>query len=85
MLLGIRRLRCVFYLDIALVCLATPLSAQRDRTRSPHGNLNIPCENCHVANAWRPIRTQPEFDHNKTNYPLRGMHEKVLCAHELNR
>jgi nitrate/TMAO reductase-like tetraheme cytochrome c subunit len=22
----------------------------------------------------------PEFDHNKTNYPLRGMHEKVECV-----
>jgi hypothetical protein len=22
----------------------------------------------------------PEFDHNKTKYPLRGMHEKVQCA-----
>jgi nitrate/TMAO reductase-like tetraheme cytochrome c subunit len=22
----------------------------------------------------------PEFDHNKTNYPLRGMHEKVTCV-----
>ena len=49
-------------------------------THSPHGNLNIPCQNCHTANAWRPIRSVPEFDHNQTRYPLRGMHQAVTCA-----
>ena len=48
-------------------------------TRSPHGPLAIPCENCHISSGWRPIRAVPEFDHNKTKYPLRGMHEKVQC------
>src|SRR5713226_1586281 len=52
---------------------------QRETTRSPHGPLAIPCENCHTAAGWRPIRAVPEFDHNKTTYPLRGMHEKVQC------
>jgi nitrate/TMAO reductase-like tetraheme cytochrome c subunit len=42
--------------------------------------LKIPCEDCHTASGWRPIRAVPEFDHNKTKYPLRGMHEKVQCA-----
>src|SRR5713226_8196223 len=53
---------------------------QRETTRSPHGALAIPCENCHTATGWRPIRAVPEFDHNKTRYPLRGMHEKVQCT-----
>ncbi|PYT73061.1 MAG: hypothetical protein DMG39_07605, partial [Acidobacteria bacterium] len=53
---------------------------QRQTTRSPHGELAIPCENCHTATAWRPIKAVPEFDHNKTKYPLRGMHEKVECT-----
>src|SRR5467141_3772543 len=53
---------------------------QRETTRSPHGALAIPCENCHTATGWRPIRAVPEFDHNKTSYPLRGMHEKVQCT-----
>src|SRR3981189_3515835 len=52
---------------------------QRETTRSPHGALAIPCENCHTATGWRPIRAVPEFDHDKTSYPLRGMHEKVQC------
>jgi hypothetical protein len=41
--------------------------------------LQVPCENCHTAAGWKPIRAVPEFDHNKTKYPLRGMHEKVAC------
>jgi hypothetical protein len=48
-------------------------------TRSPHGNLNIPCQNCHTLSGWKPIRSVPEFDHNQTRYPLRGMHEGVGC------
>jgi hypothetical protein len=50
------------------------------QTRSPHGNLNIPCQNCHTSLGWKPIRAVPEFDHNKTSYPLRGMHENVSCT-----
>ncbi len=50
-------------------------------TRSPHGpKLTVPCENCHSAAAWRPIKRRPEFDHNQTKYPLRGMHEGVKCT-----
>ncbi|MGH9681591.1 MAG: cytochrome c3 family protein, partial [Candidatus Acidiferrales bacterium] len=54
--------------------------AQRQPTRSPHGPLNIPCENCHTATSWAPIRAVPEFNHDSTGYPLRGMHEKVYCT-----
>ncbi len=49
-------------------------------THSPHGNLNVPCQNCHTASAWKPIRAIPEFDHNQTKYPLRGMHQSVACT-----
>src|SRR6266403_137131 len=59
---------------------ASAPAPQRETTRSPHGALAIPCENCHTATGWRPIRAVPEFDHNKTRYPLRGMHEKVECT-----
>ena len=49
-------------------------------TRSPHGNLNIPCQNCHTLSGWKPIRNVPEFDHNQTRFPLRGMHQGVACT-----
>lgn len=54
--------------------------APDSQTRSPHGPLAIPCENCHSQTSWKPIRAVPEFDHNKTSYPLRGMHAKVDCV-----
>jgi NMD protein affecting ribosome stability and mRNA decay len=49
-------------------------------THSPHGNLSLPCQNCHTAAAWKPIRANPEFDHNQTRYSLRGMHAAVSCT-----
>jgi hypothetical protein len=70
---------------IAVLCLAfsgLPGTAQAQEsagTHSPHGNLNVPCQNCHTPEGWRPIRAVPEFDHNQTRYPLRGMHEAVTC------
>ena len=48
-------------------------------TQSPHGRLDIRCENCHTAQGWTPIRAVPEFEHRKTGFPLRGLHSKVPC------
>ncbi len=67
-----------------VLLFATPaLDAQTPQpyanTRSPHGALNVPCQNCHTLNGWKPIRSIPEFDHNETRYPLRGMHQGVTC------
>ena len=47
---------------------------------NPHGPLKVACGNCHTTTAWRPIRTQPEFNHDaETSFPLRGMHAGVAC------
>jgi hypothetical protein len=54
-------------------------SVPRAQVRSPHGNLNTPCENCHTFTSWRPIRSIPEFNHDKTHYPLRGGHANLSC------
>ena len=53
-------------------------------THSPHGNLNIPCQNCHTAQGWKPIRAVPEFDHNQTRYPL-ARHAPVRDLHAMPR
>jgi len=74
------RVLCWLLLLVWLPATSQAHPPQRETTRSPHGPLAIPCENCHNAASWRPIRAVPEFDHNKTKYPLRGMHEKVQCA-----
>jgi hypothetical protein len=47
---------------------------------SPHGALSIPCQECHTYTSWKPIRSNPEFNHDQTGYPLRGMHAKVACT-----
>ncbi|HMK22172.1 MAG TPA: hypothetical protein VK466_07535, partial [Terriglobales bacterium] len=81
-----RRIRWVCLL--LLVCLSLtallilPSVAQKTTTvtRSPHGDLNIPCQNCHTSVGWKPIRAVPEFDHNQTKYPLRGLHQGVACT-----
>jgi hypothetical protein len=60
----------------ALLAQAVPKAAS---TRSPHGKLDIPCQNCHTPQSWKPIRSTPEFSHGQTNFPLRGRHTVVGC------
>ena len=73
--------RVIWSLVLALAGVTSASHAQAARgTHSPHGNLDVPCQNCHTADAWKPIRAVPEFDHNRTKYPLRGMHESVACT-----
>jgi len=50
------------------------------RVTNPHGAISVPCQNCHTYSSWKPIRAHPEFNHDQTGYPLRGMHEKVGCT-----
>jgi NMD protein affecting ribosome stability and mRNA decay len=64
----------------ALSALLVQGQSHQTVSRSPHGNLAIPCQNCHTSLGWKPIRAVPEFDHDKTKYPLRGLHEGVSCT-----
>lgn len=50
------------------------------KVTNPHGPIAIPCQNCHTYTSWKPIRAIPEFNHDSTGYPLRGMHAKVACS-----
>ena len=49
------------------------------KVTNPHGPLSMPCQECHTYTSWKPIRSNPEFNHDHTGYPLRGMHQKVSC------
>ncbi len=75
---GVLNLGAVLLLALSAISGHAPAQTSTG-THSPHGNLNIPCQNCHTANGWRPVRAVPEFDHNQTRYPLRGMHQSVTC------
>jgi hypothetical protein len=58
---------------------AGPPSQGTERTLSPHGMLEVPCEKCHTTEGWKPIRRSPDFDHRSTRYPLQGMHKDLEC------
>jgi hypothetical protein len=71
----------IFLLALQAHAQAPRAPAQKPVARNPHGAaLNVPCENCHTSLSWTPIRSIPEFEHDKTRYPLRGMHESVACT-----
>lgn len=70
----------VFVLAFLAPLLALQPAQDRGSTRSPHGALNVACQSCHTTISWKPIRAVPDFDHNKTAYPLRGMHASVACT-----
>lgn len=55
-------------------------AAPRAKVTNPHGPITIPCQNCHTYTSWKPIRAIPEFNHDHTRYPLRGMHKEVSCT-----
>jgi hypothetical protein len=52
----------------------------RAKVTNPHGPTIGSCQNCHTYTSWKPIRSMPEFSHDNTRYPLRGMHQNVPCA-----
>ena len=41
------------------------------------GQLARECQRCHNETAWKP---PPAFNHQTTDYPLRGKHRDVACA-----
>jgi hypothetical protein len=46
----------------------------------PHkGQYGARCENCHATTGWRAVSTGA-FDHEKTKFPLRGLHTTVACV-----
>ncbi len=46
----------------------------------PHANrLGDKCESCHTTAGWLVVK-ESVFDHNRTRYPLRGLHQTVDCA-----
>ena len=46
---------------------------------NPHGDIKLDCEKCHNAADWKFRRSDIEFKHEETGYPLIGAHLKVEC------
>jgi hypothetical protein len=64
---------------LASTLYATERANPAVSSHSPHGALDIPCQNCHTTAGWKPIRTRPEFNHSQTRFSLRGRHTAVNC------
>lgn len=91
--MSMSRMRWLIPVCMGLVPLLTGMALQQpsDQARpkvggpqaevtNPHGPISIPCQECHSYTSWKPIRSNPEFNHDHTGYPLRGMHQKVACT-----
>lgn len=49
--------------------------------RDPHqGRLTGACSSCHVTTSFASIEGGRTFSHDRTRYPLRGLHASVACA-----
>jgi len=47
--------------------------------KDPHrSQFGLDCNRCHSVAGWKVI-TPGAFDHDKTKYPLRGLHKPVAC------
>ncbi|MEK7727301.1 MAG: cytochrome c3 family protein [candidate division KSB1 bacterium] len=45
----------------------------------PHGNIKIPCGDCHTTKGWSPLRQDLKFRHEQTSFGLEGQHASVAC------
>ncbi len=57
-----------------------PFSKCTDCHKDPHENkFGQDCSSCHDGITWHSLRIGNLFDHNKTGYPLEGLHKEVDC------
>ena len=57
-----------------------PFSKCTDCHKDPHENkFGQNCTECHNEFSWLKLKPSMVFDHNKTGYPLEGLHKKVDC------
>lgn len=68
----------VTWLLALLLVLPRPATAQ-DRSRSPHGELDVECAVCHRPEGWSPVRIARSFDHARLGFPLAGAHATANC------
>jgi hypothetical protein len=57
------------YLGLPTTCTGCHLDEHR-------GRVSRRCEDCHGVDAWKPA---PRFDHERTRFPLTGLHSNLRC------
>ncbi len=70
--------RLIFPLFVMTLFHPEILFAEAIKT-SPHGNISISCEKCHIPTSWTALPERMEFDHAETVFPLEGRHQAVSC------
>ncbi len=65
---------------IGIFTLLSPLNSFSVND-SPHGkDLKISCDECHNSQGWKIDRKTMTFNHNTTQFPLRGSHVDASCS-----
>lgn len=64
---------------IGLGLMTAIASLAQDRDRSPHGDMDRLCAQCHSPDRWMPISRTTTFDHGETGFALEGAHVKLPC------
>ncbi len=77
--IGLTPALCGLQVHVAADSVRSQAALPQAKVTNPHGPIATPCQNCHTSVSWKPIRSNPEFNHDTTGYPLRGMHGKVAC------
>ena len=73
-------LYCLCFIWLLTSSIAPDIRAQTAESISPHGAIQVPCQDCHTSTAWRPVREDLAFDHNtQTAYALTGTHAATPC------
>lgn len=68
-------------LIIALSLLpALPDWLSLEENRVAQNDIVKQCQLCHQEQSWKPLRESPEFDHDKTLFPLSGSHASLACS-----
>lgn len=64
----------------ALLILLLLITTSISWSQSPHGEkLRIDCAKCHNPLNWTYDKLQSSFDHNNTEFPLKGQHINLDC------
>ncbi|HET9252069.1 MAG TPA: cytochrome c3 family protein [Candidatus Eisenbacteria bacterium] len=66
--------------DVPVRYRPIPHAQCADCHRDPHkGQYGARCESCHAVAGWNTV-SMGAFDHERTKYPLRGLHARVACV-----
>ena len=63
--------------DLSKSYLGLSPSCNICHTDEHHGDLGTDCARCHNLDSWK---NPPGFSHDKSAFPLTGLHQKVACA-----